>query len=163
MCGICGFVGSGSIDDLTRMNAALVHRGPDDSGTWSAPDFPVYLGNRRLSVVDLPGGHQPMSTADRELVITFNGEIYNHHELRTELQELGHQFQSDHSDTEVLLRGYRQWGRQLLSRLNGMWAFAIYDSKRQRLFCSRDQFGKKPFYYANRNGTFVFASELKSL
>src|SRR6266850_2066239 len=151
MCGICGFVGPGSIDDLRRMSAALIHRGPDDCGTWNAPDVPVHLANRRLSIVDLPGGHQPMSTPDGELIITFNGEIYNHRELRAQLKGLGHPFQSDHSDTEVVLLSYRQWGTQFLSRLNGMWAFAIYDSKRGQLFCSRDRFGKKPFYYMHKN------------
>ena len=163
MCGICGFVGAGSSDVLGRMNALLFHRGPDEGGTWSADEPPVYLGNRRLAIVDLPCGHQPMSTAEGDLVITFNGEIYNHHELRTELQKLGHKFQSDHSDTEVLLLGYRQWGTKLVSRLNGMWAFALYDINRRRLFCSRDRFGKKPFYFSRKNGALVFASELTSL
>src|SRR6185503_13905104 len=115
------FVGTGASADLLRMNSLLVHRGPDDSGTWISNDPPVYLANRRLAVVDLPGGHQPMATADGELVVTFNGEIYNHRELRRELQDLGHNFHSDHSDTEVLLAGYREWGAKLASRLNGMW------------------------------------------
>ncbi|MEP7015998.1 MAG: asparagine synthase (glutamine-hydrolyzing) [Verrucomicrobiota bacterium] len=163
MCGICGFLGSGSATDLARMSAFLVHRGPDDSGTWSSVDPPVHLANRRLAVVDLPGGHQPMRTVDGDLVITFNGEIYNHRELRADLQKLGHKFQSDHSDTEVLLLGYREWGTGLPARLNGMWAFALYDAKRGQLFCSRDRFGKKPFYYARRNNGLVFASELTAL
>jgi asparagine synthase (glutamine-hydrolysing) len=163
MCGICGFVGAGSSDDLQRMNSALVHRGPDESGAWSVSVPPVQLGNRRLSVIDLPGGHQPMATSDGELVVTFNGEIYNHRELRAELQKLGHRFVTDHSDTEVLLLGYREWGAGLAPRLNGMWAFAIYDAKRAQLFCSRDRFGEKPFYYAATHGGFVFASELTAL
>jgi asparagine synthase (glutamine-hydrolysing) len=163
MCGICGFVGAGSSDDLQRMNSSLVHRGPDESGSWSASALPVQLGNRRLSVIDLPGGRQPMTTPDGELVITFNGEIYNHRELRAELQKLGHRFATDHSDTEVLLLGYREWGAGLVPRLNGMWAFAIYDVKRAQLFCSRDRFGEKPFYYTVANGAFVFASELTAL
>ena len=104
-----------------------------------------------------------MSTPDGELIITFNGEIYNHRELRAQLKGLGHPFQSDHSDTEVVLLSYRQWGTQFLSRLNGMWAFAIYDGKLGQLFCSRDRFGKKPFYYMHKNDVFVFASELTSL
>ena len=134
MCGICGFVGAGSSDDLARMNGLLIHRGPDDSGAWSSATPPVHLGNRRLSIVDLPGGHQPMRTPDGELVITFNGEIYNHHELRAELQKRGHSFQTDHSDTETLLLAYREWGSQMVMRLNGMWAFALYDIKRGELF-----------------------------
>ena len=104
-----------------------------------------------------------MATADGELVITFNGEIYNQRELRQELQKLGHKFASDHSDTEVLLLGYREWGSALLARLNGMWAFAIYDTKRAQLFCSRDRFGKKPFYYSKTSDSFIFSSELSSL
>lgn len=163
MCGICGFIGAGSRDDLDRMSELLRHRGPDDSGTWSAPALPVNLASRRLSVVDLPGGHQPMLTDDGQSVIVFNGEIYNHRELRTELQQKGHKFKSDHSDTEVLLLGYREWGARLPERLNGMWAFVIYDASRARLFCSRDRFGKKPFFYTRTKNSFVFASELTSL
>jgi asparagine synthase (glutamine-hydrolysing) len=145
------------------MSARLVHRGPDDSGTWTSAAPPIQLGSRRLSVVDLPGGHQPMTTRDGKLVIVFNGEIYNAGELRQELQSLGHAFATDHSDTEVLLLGYRQWKSELVKRLNGMWAFALYDIDRATLFCSRDRFGKKPFYYARTNDGFAFASELTSL
>lgn len=163
MCGICGFIGAGSSDDLTRMSALLRHRGPDDSGIWSSPTAPIQLASRRLAVVDLPGGHQPMLTADGQLVLVFNGEIYNHRELREELEKLGHKFRTDHSDTEVLLLGYRQWGAQLPQHLNGMWAFALYDVSRGTLFCSRDRFGEKPFYYARTKDAFVFASELTSL
>lgn len=163
MCGICGFVGAGSNDDLLRMSARLIHRGPDDSGTWSRDSPPVYLASRRLAVVDLVGGHQPMATVDGRFVIVFNGEIYNARELRQELEKLGHRFGTDHSDTEVLLVGYGEWGKDLLPRLNGMWAFALYDIERAILFCSRDRFGKKPFYYAKTNREFVFASELTSL
>jgi len=163
MCGICGFVGAGSSDDLDRMSVLLRHRGPDDSGTWKFDRPAVQLASRRLAVTDLPGGHQPMESADGSLVIVFNGEIYNHRELRAELQENGHEFQTDHSDTEVLLYGYREWGATLPERLNGMWAFAIYDKNRHVLFCSRDRFGKKPFFYARSRSGFVFASELTSL
>jgi asparagine synthase (glutamine-hydrolysing) len=163
MCGICGFVGAGSNDDLLRMSSRLVHRGPDDSGTWSSASPPIHLGSRRLAVVDLAGGHQPMVTDDGRFVIVFNGEIYNARELREELEKLGHRFGTDHSDTEVLLVGYREWGTDLVQRLNGMWAFALYDIERATLFCCRDRFGKKPFYYAKTNRAFVFASELTSL
>ena len=163
MCDICGFIGAGSIDDLSRMSARLRHRGPDDCGTWSSAALPIKFASRRLSVVDLPGGHQPMLTADGQLVIVFNGEIYNHRELRDELEKLGHKFRTDHSDTEVLLLGYREWGTELPEHLNGMWAFALYDAARDRLFCSRDRFGEKPFYYARTKDAFVFASELTSL
>src|SRR5712671_2559468 len=163
MCGICGFVGAGSPENLDRMSIRLRHRGPDDSGTWKSDRHAVQLASRRLAVTDLPGGHQPMESADQELVIVFNGEIYNHRELRAELQACGHQFQTDHSDTEVLLYGYREWGAKLPERLNGMWAFAIFDVSRALLFCSRDRFGKKPFFYARHKNGLVFASELTSL
>jgi asparagine synthase (glutamine-hydrolysing) len=163
MCGICGFIGAGSTDDLKRMSALLRHRGPDDSGIWSSPTTPVQLASRRLSVVDLPGGHQPMLTEDGQLVIVFNGEIYNHRELRDDLEKLGYKFHTDHSDTEVLLLGYREWGAKLPEYLNGMWAFTLYDASRAELFCSRDRFGKKPFYYTRTSKGFVFASELTSL
>lgn len=163
MCGITGFAGAGDLADLRRMNATLVHRGPDDEGTWSDDENRVFLGHRRLSILDLEGGHQPMWTADGQIGVIFNGEIYNHIELRAELKSAGHVFGTDHSDTEVLLHGYRQWGEGLPGRLNGMWAFAIYDRCARRLFCSRDRFGKKPFFYTVQGGTFAFASELSAL
>jgi asparagine synthase (glutamine-hydrolysing) len=163
MCGICGFVGRGSIDDLKRMNEALLHRGPDAQGIWSDPSQGIYLGHRRLSIIDIDGGAQPMWTADRKLCISFNGEIYNFRELRRELEKAGHRFTSDHSDTEVLLHGYREWGCALPDHLNGMWAFVLYDTENNLLFLSRDRFGKKPLYYSHAAGTFMFASELSSL
>ena len=163
MCGIAGFVGQGSVVDLKRMTDALIHRGPDEEGLWVDESSGAYLGHRRLSILDVAGGHQPMWTRDGSLGIVFNGEIYNFAELRKELEDIGHQFETDHSDTEVLLHGYRQWGRNLTMRLNGMWAFALYDRKSGILFCSRDRVGKKPFYYTMQNGTFAFASELTAL
>src|SRR5262249_37311430 len=108
-------------------------------------------------------GAQPMVTPDGKLVVVYNGEIYNHRELRTELEALGHRFLSDHCDTEVLLHGYREWGEELPDHLNGMWAFAIYDCERRRMFLSRDRFGQKPLFYTYQNDTFAFASELSSL
>lgn len=163
MCGIAGFAGAGTLDDINRMTSALVHRGPDDSGIWHHKESGVYLGHRRLSILDISGGAQPMWTSDGVLGIVFNGEIYNYLEIRTELESKGHAFTSDHSDTEVLLYGFREWGPQFAERLNGMWAFTIYDRANNILFCSRDRFGKKPFYYSKQNGTFAFASELTSL
>jgi asparagine synthase (glutamine-hydrolysing) len=163
MCGICGFVGAGSDEDLERMNARLIHRGPDGAGEWRDEQVPIRLASRRLAIIDLPGGTQPMQTPDGKLVVVFNGEIYNHSELRAELQQLGHRFQTDHSDTETLLLGYREWGADVVSHLNGMWAFAIYDHPRARLFCSRDRFGEKPFYYTKAKDLFAFASELTAL
>lgn len=163
MCGISGIAGQGDASVLKRMNDAISHRGPDDDGFWHDEAAGVRLGHRRLSIVDIGGGHQPMWTADGALGIVFNGEIYNHLYLRKELVALGHRFQTDHSDTEVLLYGYREWGPAFVSRLNGMWAFALYDREKRRLFCSRDRFGKKPFYYFLKDGTFAFASELSAL
>jgi asparagine synthase (glutamine-hydrolysing) len=163
MCGIAGFLGRGDADDLQRMTDALVHRGPDAGGHWSDPERGLWLGHRRLSVIDHAGGAQPMWTADAALGITFNGEIYNHEALRSELESRGHLFQSSHSDTEVLLHGWREWGAALLERLNGMWAFALVDRRRDTLVLSRDRFGQKPLYYAERPGCFVFASELAAL
>ena len=145
------------------MTARLAHRGPDAAGLWNDDEERVFLGHRRLSIVDLADGAQPMSTADGSLVVTFNGEIYNHRALREELVARGHKFVTDHSDTEVLLHGYREWGEELPLRLNGMFAFALWDRAHQRLFCARDRFGEKPFFYAQRGDFFAFGSELTAL
>ena len=161
MCGIAGFMGRGQRSDLESMIDALAHRGPDGAGTWIAQ--PVFFGHRRLSIVDLATGSQPMTTLDGQLVITFNGEIYNHAVLRKELERLGHCFKTDHSDTEVLLYGYREWGEDLLHKLNGMWAFAIYDRVKNEVFLSRDRFAKKPLFFYSSRDCFVFASELTAL
>ncbi len=163
MCGISGFIGHGADSDLRRMTDALAHRGPDAAGYWTDPARGIYLGHRRLSILDLSGGRQPMVTTDGTHVIVFNGEIYNFAELRAELVARGRQFVTDHSDTEVLLQGFREWGADLPRRLNGMWAFVIYDRETQKLFASRDRFGKKPFFYTIQNGAFVFASELSAV
>ena len=163
MCGIAGFSGEGDVAVLKRMSDAITHRGPDSEGAWVDNAERVFLGHRRLSIVDISGGDQPMWNSDDSLGVVFNGEIYNHLDLRAELVALGHRFRTDHSDTEVLLHGYRAWGPDFVRRLNGMWAFVIYDRARRRLFCSRDRFGKKPFYYFLGHGTFAFASELGSL
>ncbi len=163
MCGISGFAGHGELNDLYKMNAALRHRGPDAEGVWYDTDSSVFLGHTRLSIIDLQYGAQPMATMDGQLVVVFNGEIYNHRELRLELEGKGRFFKTDHSDTEVLLHGYREWGAEITNKLNGMWAFAIYDKAKHTLFLSRDRFGKKPLFYSWQNGTFAFASELDSL
>lgn len=163
MCGIAGFAGRGSLDDLHRMNSAQASRGPDGEGTYRDVRNQVFLGHRRLSILDHEGGAQPMWTADGVIGVVFNGEIYNHVELRRELSGLGRRFETDHSDTEVLLHAYRQWGDELVKRLNGMWAFVIYDRARLRLFGSRDRFGKKPLYYHHTGHFIAFASELHAL
>jgi asparagine synthase (glutamine-hydrolysing) len=163
MCGIAGFFGRGDRADLAAMTTALAHRGPDGEGFHVDDAARVFLGHRRLAILDIAGGSQPMWNEDGTIAIIFNGEIYNHAELRRELQACGHVFASDHSDTEVLVHGYEQWGSDLPIRLNGMFAFAIWDARRRRLFLARDRFGEKPLYYAGFPGGFAFASELSAL
>jgi asparagine synthase (glutamine-hydrolysing) len=163
MCGIAGFFGRGDAETLRRMAGRLAHRGPDGEGLLVEADAGVFLAHRRLAILDLTGGAQPMSTADGALTIVFNGEIYNFRELREELTRLGAHFVTDHSDTEVLLHGWRFWGETLPRRLNGMWAFALLDRERRRAFLSRDRFGKKPLFWCLRADTLVFASELTAL
>jgi len=163
MCGIAGFAGRGDAGILERMTTAIQHRGPDAGTAWVDASVGVFLGHRRLAIVDLSGGGQPMWTADGALGIVFNGEIYNHIELREELKARGCVFVTDHSDTEVLLHAYREWGDSFVNRLNGMWAFVIYDRATRRLFGSRDRFAKKPLYYFHEGETFAFASELPAL
>jgi len=163
MCGIAGFAGFGTTADLHAMTDALAHRGPDGAGFWSGDEPPVFLDHRRLAIIDIEGGRQPMWDAAGRIGVIFNGEIYNHIEMRRELEGRGHRFATDHSDTEVLIHGYREWGEGLLPRLNGMLAFALYDRDRARLFLARDRFGEKPLYYWRRPGRLAFASELSAL
>lgn len=163
MCGLAGFFGRGDRADIERMTDALAHRGPDGSGYHIDSDAPVFLGHRRLAIVDLAAGQQPMWNEDGQVAVIFNGEIYNHAELRAELIRRGHRFASDHSDTEVLVHGWEEWGADLPVRLNGMFAFAIYDRRQGCLFLARDRFGEKPLYYTARSGLFAFASEAKAL
>lgn len=166
MCGIVGTSGTAPASDrrwLALSRDTMTHRGPDDAGEWWSSDGRVGLAHRRLSIVDLsPLGHQPMHLLARGLSIVFNGEIYNHHALRVELVSLGFAFRS-HSDTEVLLAAYAAWGEGCLARLNGMFAFALYDQPQQRLFLARDRAGEKPLFYRLANGSLQFASELKAL
>ena len=161
MCGFTGFTNRIGDDGtvLTAMMDRIVHRGPDSAGQYI--DGAVALGFRRLSIIDLADGDQPMFNEDRSLVLTFNGEIYNFKELRDELAAAGHTF-ANHSDSEVLLHGYEQWGTKLVDRLRGMYAFVIYDKRDGSIFGARDIFGIKPFYYARMNGTLMFGSEIKS-
>ena len=164
MCGIAGFVNDMPIDVkcpvLQRMTDMIAHRGPDSEGHYI--DEHAALGHRRLSIIDPGGGQQPIYNEDGSKVITFNGEIYNYQTLREELIAAGHTFTTK-SDTEVLLHGYEQWGVDLLQRVRGMFTFVIWDKNKQELFGARDHFGIKPFYYAKMNGTFMYASEIKSL
>src|SRR6188768_958981 len=128
MCGISGFVGQGDVEDLARMSHALRHRGPDGCGEWYDVDQAIYLAVQRLAVVDRACATQPMRAHHDEYVIAFNGEIYNHRDLRRSLEAEGARFFSDHSDTEVLLHAYRAWGSRMVDHLDGMWSFAIYDA-----------------------------------
>ncbi|HUO16875.1 MAG TPA: asparagine synthase (glutamine-hydrolyzing) [Verrucomicrobiae bacterium] len=168
MCGISGVVNCGDRETLARMTHVLAHRGPDDSGLWDRrfPDGSyIGLGSRRLAILDLsPLGHMPMCNEGRTVWITYNGEIYNFAELRSELESKGHSFVS-HSDTEVVLHLYEQEGVECVKRLNGMFAFAICDlrSGTPKLFMARDHFGVKPFYYFHEGQRFAFASEIKAL
>jgi asparagine synthase (glutamine-hydrolysing) len=163
MCGIAGFTGQRNDQLLHAMTDALKHRGPNGEGFYHCPESQVNLGHRRLSIVDIAGGHQPMWNKDNTLGIIFNGEIYNHKELRVELENLGYQFNTDHSDTEVLIYGYQEWGSDIVNKLNGMFSFCLYDKRKKILFMARDRFGEKPLYYALVKNNIVFASELKSL
>ncbi|MCZ8132994.1 MAG: asparagine synthase (glutamine-hydrolyzing) [Steroidobacteraceae bacterium] len=163
MCGIAGFAGTGDGALLERMAASLGHRGPDDTGTWLSPDRRVGFAHRRLSILDLsPRGHQPMWDAGGRAVVCYNGEIYNFAELRDELEARNWSFDST-SDTEVLLKGYLEYGPGFVERLNGIFAFAIFDLQRRELFLARDHLGVKPLYLAEVPGAVLFASELKAL
>ncbi len=162
MCGIFGFAGFAEQDLLPKMGHSLVHRGPDGEGFLQDPDHRFFMGMRRLSIIDLSGGAQPIYNEDRSLAVCFNGEIYNYQELRAELIEKGHTFITN-SDTEVIVHGFEEWGKDCVSHLNGMFAFALHDLRRGTTFFVRDRCGQKPFYFFHRNGVFVFASEVKAI
>lgn len=164
MCGIVGFVTSKySIEEkkeqINQMMDRIIHRGPDSSGEFV--DKHVALGFRRLSIIDLKSGDQPIFNEDRTKAIIFNGEIYNFQELRKELEAKGHIFTTK-ADTEVILHGYEEYGTDIVKKLRGMFAFAIWDREKQELFGARDHFGIKPYYYYQGNDTFMFGSEIKS-
>src|ERR1022692_4110367 len=159
MCGIAGFVTvqpSDSLSIVERMTDTIRHRGPDDSGYYHDPW--ASLGFRRLAIIDVSGGHQPMTNEDASQFIVFNGEIFNHADLRPSLEQAGHRY-----DTETILHAYEQYGPECVLRFRGMFAFAIWDKNARKLFCARDRLGKKPFYYYWDGRTFAFASEIKAL
>lgn len=164
MCGICGvYQSSGAPVDkalLERMTTAIAHRGPDGHGSFFLGG--VALGHRRLSIIDVDGGAQPMANEDRTLHLIYNGEIYNYIELREELLQKGHVFET-RSDTEVVLHGYEEWGLDCVARFNGIFAFSLWDETRKRLFLARDHLGVKPLYYTRAGDRFLFASEIKAL
>ena len=163
MCGIVGvfdFRDAVSPEMVQRMNNTLVHRGPDDEGYYFEDD--LGLGMRRLSIIDVEGGNQPVHNEDRSVWIVFNGEIYNYLELREELRRSGHTFYTE-SDTETIVHMYEYYGERCLQKLNGMFSFALWDVKRRRLFVARDRLGIKPLYYYADEQRICFASELKAL
>ena len=162
MCGICGF--TGNIDDrenvLRKMTEVITHRGPDSDGYFH--DDYINMGFRRLSIIDLESGHQPIYNEDKTLVLTFNGEIYNYKQIKKVLIEKGHKFQTS-ADSEVLVHGFEEWGEDMLPKLRGMFAFAIYNTVDRSLFIARDFFGIKPLHYTQIGSDFVYASEIKSI
>src|ERR1700747_2699393 len=160
MWGICGQFNFGQEEPvypetIRRMASSIAHRGPDDEGYYFAG--PLGLGFRRLSIIDLAGGHQPMSDSEERVWVVFNGEIYNFKELRSELESHGHKFRTN-SDTEVIVHGYKEWGTKVFSRLNGMFGVAIWDVERRRLVVARDAMGIKLIYYRLADGKLAFAS-----
>jgi asparagine synthase (glutamine-hydrolysing) len=164
MCGIAGWYDSQGVQDrellLEKMLSVLIHRGPDDEGCYL--NGPVALGSRRLSIIDVAGGHQPIANEDSTVWVVLNGEIYNFRELRRELESKGHVF-ATHSDTEVIVHGYEEWGDDCVARLNGIFGLAIWDLRRRRLLLARDHFGVKPLYYFDNGQRLVWASEIKAL
>ncbi|MBL0703039.1 MAG: asparagine synthase (glutamine-hydrolyzing) [Sulfurospirillum sp.] len=165
MCGISGIINKykSEVDkkEIKNINDLISHRGPDDEGFFYENNFA--FAHRRLSILDLSdNGHQPMHYLDKKYTITYNGEIYNYLELKEELLGCGYLFNS-HTDTEIILASYHEWGRRCVDKFNGMWAFAIYDKEKQIIFCSRDRFGIKPFYYTEIDNKFIFGSEIKQL
>ena len=161
MCGIVGFVTNAKEKKkiIKEMADTINHRGPDGEGYYVDQD--VALGHKRLSIIDINGGAQPMYNDREDIVIVYNGEIYNYPELKSELEQK-YEFKTN-CDTEVLVHGYEEWGSDLPSKLRGMFAFAIWDKNNQKLFCARDPFGIKPFYYYHKDDTFLFASEIKAM
>ena len=160
MCGFCGYINRKEKTHIKKMNDMIAHRGPDDESYYT--DDLIAMGFRRLSIIDLKGGRQPISNEDNTMYITFNGEIYNYKEIKQDLINKGHIFKTN-TDTEVILHGYEEYKEKILDKLRGMFAFVIWNKKTETLFGARDHFGQKPFYYANMQGTFMYASEIKSL
>ena len=162
MCGIVGFINQTDNKEeiIQTMSSKIKHRGPDDEGFYINDN--IALAHQRLSIIDLTNGKQPMFNEDKTKVLIFNGEIYNFKELKKILIKDGYKFKTK-SDTEVILHGYKKWGKNLPKKLRGMFAFAIWDINKKELFLARDGFGIKPLYYACFNGTFMFASEIKAL
>ena len=159
MCGFCGYINKKEKNHIKKMTDAIIHRGPDDESYYTDED--IAMGFRRLSIIDLNGGRQPISNEQDNMIITFNGEIYNFKEIKEDLIKKGHTFKTL-TDTEVILHGYEEYGPGILDKLRGMFAFVIWDKNNKKLFGARDHFGQKPFYYAFMEDTFMYGSEIKS-
>ena len=169
MCGIAGVVKYSQTENkinndvLKRMSDVIVHRGPDDEGQWMNDERTCGFSFRRLSIIDLSqAGHQPMHSSNGRYTIIFNGEIYNHSGIREQLIKKGYDYKSK-TDTETILNGYAEWNEEVLEKMLGMWAIAIWDNEKKELFAVRDRLGIKPFYYTIQNGYFIFGSEIKSI
>jgi asparagine synthase (glutamine-hydrolysing) len=160
MCGICGIVGSEEKEVLRKMSDTIVHRGPDDHGFYI--DESISLANRRLSIIDLSTGHQPIHNEDETIWITFNGEVFNFSELKTNLEKKGHKFYT-HTDTETIVHLYEEYGDRCAEKLRGMFVFAIWDAKNKKALLVRDRLGIKPLYYTLVNGKLIFGSEMKAI
>src|SRR5680860_901008 len=161
MCGIVGIFNFNNEDKvnenlLVKMRDIMIHRGPDDFGLWISKDEKVGLAHRRLSIIDTSSkASQPMSNEDNSIFIVFNGEIYNHSEIRPELERLGHRFKTDHSDTEVIVHAFEEWGIDCIQKFRGMFAFAIWDDNKKELYLVRDRIGIKPVYYTKKDGRVI--------
>jgi len=162
MCGICGTTGIADERLMRRMCEVLVHRGPDDTGFYIDKESRISLGVRRLSIIDLKGGHQPIHNEDKRIWIVFNGEIYNFMELRKLLKERGHSFYT-RTDTETIVHLYEEYGEACVNALQGMFAFALWNEKEKKLFVARDRLGIKPLYYYERKGELIIGSEIKAI
>jgi asparagine synthase (glutamine-hydrolysing) len=165
MCGIAGLIGTeqgyiADANEVHRMCQTIVHRGPDDEGIFA--EGRAGLGMRRLSIIDLSSGHQPIHNENRDIWVVFNGEIYNFQALRRRLEDRGHRFYTN-TDTEVIVHAYEEFGSDCVQELHGMFAFALWDQRQQKLLLARDRFGKKPLYYASSGGRLLFGSEIKAI
>ena len=162
MCGICGKYSPSGVqpEELNRMLDTIVHRGPDDSGTYMRGN--IGLGNRRLSIIDLQSGKQPISNEDGTVWIVYNGEMYNYPKLRQQLESCGHTFRTN-SDTEAIVHLYEDFGERCVEHIGGMFAFALWDEKQHKLLLARDRIGQKPLFYAQEDLDFLFGSEIKSI